>query len=73
MWAGTFPSAQCWLLCPSVSACLHYGDESPKKCGRTGTVASTATHLIYRIGMQAPWDLSAVEQLLAWRDQRNGA
>ena len=35
-------------------------------------VAAGATHLIYRIGTQAPWDLSVVEQLLAWRDQRNG-
>ncbi len=36
-------------------------------------VAAGATHLIYRIGMQAPWDLSAVEQLLSWRDKHNGA
>ena len=36
-------------------------------------VAAGATHLIYRVGMQAPWDLSAVEQLLAWRDQKNRA
>ncbi len=35
-------------------------------------VAAGATHLIYRIGRQAPWDLAAVEQLLAWRDQQNG-
>ncbi len=36
-------------------------------------LAAGATHLIYRIGMEAPWDLSAVEQLLAWRDKQNGA
>jgi probable F420-dependent oxidoreductase len=33
-------------------------------------VAAGATHLIYRIGTQAPWDLSAVDQLLAWRDRQ---
>ena len=36
-------------------------------------VAAGATHLIYRVGTAPPWDLAAVEQLLAWRDKRNGA
>jgi len=36
-------------------------------------VAAGATHLIYRVGMEPPWDLAPVEQLLAWRDKRNGA
>ena len=29
------------------------------------------TAVMLLVGMQAPWDLSAVEQLLAWRDQKN--
>ncbi len=43
-------------------------DDSDER--RDASVQAGVTHLI--IGMQAPWDFTAIEKLVKWRDSRNG-